>query len=121
MVASLDRKLLRDLSGLRGQVITIALVVACGIASYLALRSAYDSLVFSRDQYYAAFRFADVFAALERAPDSVRSELASIPGVREVETRVVEQVLVPMADMPRPASGIVISVDARKRGVPVGL
>lgn len=117
MVAPLDRMLLRDLRGLRGQMITIALVVACGIASYLALRSAYDSLLFSRDQYYSAFRFADVFAALERAPNSVRTELESIPGVREVETRVVEQVLVPMPDMPRPASGIVISFDARKRGV----
>lgn len=117
MVTSLDRKLLRDLSGLRGQVITIALVVACGISAYITLRSAYDSLVFSRDQYYAAFRFADVFAALKRAPLSVRAELESVEGVREVETRVVEQVLVPIPDMPRPASGTVISVDARKRGV----
>ena len=33
VVSALDRKLLRDLSTMRGQVITIALVVACGIAS----------------------------------------------------------------------------------------
>lgn len=116
MVSPLDRKLLRDLLSLRGQVVTIALVVACGISSYVTLRSAYDSLVFSRDQYYSQFRFADVFAALKRAPRSVQAELEAIPGVQRVETRVVERVLVPMPDQPRPASGTVVSVDPHRRG-----
>ncbi len=116
MVAPLDRKLLRDLAGLRGQVITIALVVACGICSYITLRSAYDSLLFSRDRYYAEFNFADVFAALKRAPIGVRAELESIRGVQAVETRIIEEVLVPMPDMPRPASGTVVSIDHQRRG-----
>ena len=41
---SLDRKLFRDLWHARGQVIAIALVVACGIASFVMARSAYTSL-----------------------------------------------------------------------------
>jgi len=116
MVSALDRKLLRDLLALRGQVITIALVVACGISSYVTLRSAYDSLVFSRDQYYREFRFADMFAALKCAPMAASGALESIPGVQRVETRVVEQALVPLADQPRPASGTVVSVDSERRG-----
>ena len=52
MVSQLNRKLLRDLVGMRGQAITILLVVACGITSYITMRSAYDSLQSSRDRYY---------------------------------------------------------------------
>lgn len=110
MVSPLDRKLLRDLSSLRGQVITIALVVACGITSYITMRTAYDSLVASRDQYYEEHRFADLFAQLKRAPRALRPRLESIQGVAEVQTRVVESVLVPIEDMPRPATGTVVGV-----------
>lgn len=104
------RKLLRDLSRLRGQVISIALVVACGIASFVAMRSAYDSLLFSRDSYYGAYRFGDVFARLERAPRSLETALERVPGVAQVYTRVVESAMVPMPDMPRPATGTLVSV-----------
>lgn len=109
MVSALDRKLLRDLARMRGQVITIALVVACGIASYVTMRSAFDSLVHSRDQYYADYRFGDVFASCKRAPLSLRSKLETLPGVARVQTRLVERVLVPMKEMTRPASGTVVS------------
>lgn len=110
MVGALDKKLLRDLASLRGQVITIALVVACGIASYIAMRTAYDSLLGARDEYYEKYRFADVFAALKRAPRALVPRMASLPGVVEVQTRVVEHALVPLEGMPRPASGTVLSV-----------
>ncbi len=116
MVSAINKKLIRSLGQLRGQVITIALVVACGISSYVTMKSAHDSLVFSRDKYYADFRFADVFASLKRAPLSVRDELEAMDGVQRVETRVVEQVLVPLPDRTRPASGTVVSIDHRTRG-----
>src|SRR5688572_17452204 len=98
MVSALDRKLLRDLARLRGQVITIALVVACGIASYVTMKSAYDSLVHSRDRYYAEYRFGDVFATCERAPLALRPRLEAIPGVARVQTRIVERALVPIEE-----------------------
>ena len=106
----LSRKLLRDLRRLLGQVVTIALVVACGIASFVTLRSTYDSLLVSRDAYYEAYRFADVFARLERAPESVRERAETIPGVAALHTRVVESAMVPMPSMPRPATAIVVSL-----------
>jgi putative ABC transport system permease protein len=110
-VSALDKKLFRDLASLRGQVITIALVVACGIASYIAMRTAYDSLITSRDEYYEKYRFADVFANLKRAPRSLAERIENIPGVVEVQTRVVERVLVPLDKLPRPVSGTIVSVD----------
>ncbi len=112
LVTALQRKLLRDLGLMKGQVVTIALVVACGIASFVTMRSALDSLVLSRDAYYERYRFGDVFAHLERAPTSARADLQALSGVAAVETRVVEAVMVPLPDMPRPASGTVVSLPA---------
>ena len=85
----LDRKLTRDLWRLRGQVVSIALVVASGIAGIVTFRSALDSLDESRARYYADARFADVFASLERAPEPMAARLAALPGVSAVQTRVV--------------------------------
>lgn len=116
MVSALERKLWRDLVQLRGQVLTISLVVACGIASYITMRTAYDSLVHSRDKYYEQYRFADVFASLERAPRPVRARLEGIDGVSRVDTRVVERVLVPIPGSARPASGTIVGHDYRQSG-----
>ena len=49
MMPALARKLLRDLVRLRGQVVTIALVVAAGIASFVTMRGNYASLEAARD------------------------------------------------------------------------
>lgn len=109
-MSAVFRKLLRDLSRLRGQVITIALVVACGIAAFVTQRSAYESLLHSRDTYYEEYRFADLFARLERAPNSLRDRLEAVPGIAQVHTRVVESAMVPMPDIPRPATATVVSL-----------
>lgn len=114
---ALNRKLLRDLIALRGQVITIALVVACGISSYVTLQSAYDSLLHSRDTYYQGYRFADLFASLEAAPRAVAEQLRRIPGVMRADARVVGRALVPIAGLTRPASGVVVGIDTAEQGV----
>ena len=41
---TLDRKLLRDLVGLRGQAIAIAMVIVSGVATYIMSISTLDSL-----------------------------------------------------------------------------
>ena len=89
----LDRKIFRDLLHLRGQFVAVALVVACGVASYVSMVSTYRSLLLSQSQYYSAYRFANVFAQLKRAPDSVASQIRDIPGVSAVQTRVVHDVI----------------------------
>ena len=88
----LDRKLFRDLMRLKGQALTIALVVAVGVANYITLRSAWRALGDSRATYYEEYRFADVFARLKRAPDSVADQIHDVRGVATVYPRVVEEV-----------------------------
>lgn len=112
MVSALDRKLLRDLLGMKSQVLTIALVVACGIGGFVGSFGTYDSLAQSRDRYYAHAGFAHVFATLVRAPDSMAHRLQDIPGVIAVDTRTVFDVQLDIA-------GVVQPVSARMIGTPL--
>jgi putative ABC transport system permease protein len=114
-VKALERKLLRDLWHLRGQLGAIALVVACGVATVVTARVGYESLVASQSAYYARYRFADVFVSLERAPQSLRRRLAAIPGVAAVETRVVAEVTLDVPGLAEPATGRLISLPERRR------
>lgn len=110
---AVDRKLWRDLRRLKGQAVTIALVVAAGIGSYVASVSTYDSLSYSTTSYYEQSRLADVFARCERAPLGVTAELGRIPGVRRVDPRVVEDVRLEIPGLPEPASGRLVSIPDR--------
>jgi putative ABC transport system permease protein len=97
---------------MRGQALTIAVVVACGIASYVTLRSAYASLLWARDGYYASQRFAEVFAHSKRAPEALAARIEAIPGVAIAETRIVETVMIPLEDLSEPATGRLVSLPA---------
>lgn len=105
--------MLRDLVHLRGQVIAVALVIACGVASFITMRSMYRSLLTSQADYYARYRFGDVFVDLKRAPDSVATKLAQIPGVAEVQTRVVMDATLDVPGLDEPAVGRLISIPSR--------
>jgi putative ABC transport system permease protein len=112
MVSALNRKLLRDLGAIKGQVFSIALVVACGVACWIAARGVWDAFLGSRDAYYAQARFADVFATLERAPESFARRLEEVPGVQSLSTRVVERATVLLESLPEPAQGVLVSIPA---------
>jgi putative ABC transport system permease protein len=88
-VRTLRRKLARDLWRLRYQCATIALLVGCGIASFVAAVSASASVQASRSAFYADARFADIFVHLKRAPRPVLDRLRELPGVASVVGRVV--------------------------------
>ena len=75
---ALDRKLLRDVWRLRSQVLTIALVLACGISAFTGSLSAHDSLIRLRDLHYEEGRFAQVFVPVRRAPQRLAESLRAI-------------------------------------------
>jgi putative ABC transport system permease protein len=109
-MTALNTKLRRDLWHMRGQVLTVALVVACGIATYVTMRGAYESILRAQQDYYSRYRFADVFAHLKRAPDSVAASIAAIPGVASAQTRVVVEVTLDVPGLGEPALGRLISM-----------
>ncbi|ETW97277.1 MAG: hypothetical protein ETSY1_23305 [Candidatus Entotheonella factor] len=115
-IKTLDKKLVRDLMEMRGQVLTIGLVVACGVASLVAAMSTYDSLQWTQASYYHTSHFAHVFARLKRAPLAIRAKIAALPGVAEMETRVVYDVTLDIPEVAAPAVGRLIALP--KTGAP---
>lgn len=109
-VTSLNRKLLRDVWRLKGQGLAIAMVIAAGIALLIATFGCVAALRLSMDAFYERHRFADVFASLKRAPNSLQERLREIPGIAELETRIVVSVALDMPAMDEPALGRIISV-----------
>ncbi len=107
---ALDKKLLRDLWHLRGQALAIALVIMAGVATFIMFLSTLDSLRLTQAEYYQDYRFAEVFASLKRAPDSLARRIAEIPGVERVETRVTTLVNLDIPNFPEPVSGQLVSI-----------
>ena len=110
MVKPLHRKLARDLVRLRGQALTIALVVMAGVASWVSLRATFESLAGARESYYERQSFGDVFASCSRAPASLVPRLQDIDGVTRVSETVVAPIRVRMPESTTPPTGVLIGV-----------
>lgn len=109
-MTSLDLKLFRDVGKMKGQMVAVGLVMACGLAMMIMARSLILSLETTRAAYYEQNRFADVFCDLKRAPNSLRERLAAIPGVAAVETRVVGALRMDLPGLAEPADGTILSI-----------
>ena len=114
-ISALNRKLVRDLAAMRAQALAIAMVVAAGVSMYVMYLSNFASLQQTRSAYYSRQRFADVFASMKRAPERVAAQIAALPGVSAIETRVVANVTLDLEQLDEPASGRLISIPADRR------
>ena len=112
---SIDRKLLRDVWALKTQVVSIALVIACGIGAFIGSFSTHESLLWSREHYYDTARFPHVFASAKRAPLAVVEKIRAIPGVSEVETRVTRDAQLSIEGVVPPMIARLIGVDFARR------
>jgi putative ABC transport system permease protein len=108
---ALERKLLRDLRLMWSQVLTIALVVASGVGGFITTLSAVDSLTLARDRFYASGHFADVFASVKRAPNSLVTVLRATPGVADVQATIEQVVRIELPGLVDPVIGQLIGVD----------
>jgi putative ABC transport system permease protein len=109
-VSILDRKLRRDIRAMSGQVVTIAAVVAAGVAVFVASISTYHSLRAAQERFYEAGRFPQIFATLKRAPLSVVARLNEIPGIVAVEPRIVRDVILDWPESMLPVSARMVSL-----------
>lgn len=110
MVSTLTRMVWRDLWHMRAQAVAAVLVVACGVATFVAMRSTYLALLNAQQDYYRSYRFADLFVHLKRAPLAVASRISAIPGVARVDARIVSDVTVDVPGLREPATGHIVSV-----------
>jgi len=93
-------KLIRDLMAARWQFAAISFVTALGVAMYYGSMLSYETQKASYQLSYDRLLFADVWAAVRRAPRAVVPQIARMPGVVAVEGRVTEIIEVEQ-DKPR--------------------
>ena len=110
MLTPLDLKLFRDLGRMKGQIVAVSLVMACGLAMMIMTRSIILTLERTRDAYYQRHRLADVFGSLKRAPKSLADRMAALPGVAAVETRVVVNATLDLEGIDEPATAHLVSL-----------
>ena len=106
----LDRKLFRDLWHIKGQVLAIALVIASGVGLLVMSLSTLVALDETARAYYDRYRFANVFAQVERAPEHLVERIRRIPGVQTVETRVVHRAVIDIPGFEEPVIAQLVSL-----------
>lgn len=109
-LSALNRKVLRDLWRLRGQVLAIALVMASGIGVLIMSLSSIEALEETTAAYYERYRFADVFATVERAPERLAPRLAALRSVQSVDTRIVKFATLDLPGFAEPVTGLLQSL-----------
>ncbi|MEE4185575.1 MAG: ABC transporter permease, partial [Gammaproteobacteria bacterium] len=109
----LDKKMLRGLGKIRGQVIAVSLVVASGVGVLVMSLAVLDSLRVTANAYYERYAFAEVFGGVTRAPESLAARIAEIPGVQTVQTRITRFALLDVADFQEPVIGKLVSIPER--------
>jgi len=112
---ALNRKLWRDLWRMKGQVFAIVLVIVSGVSTFVMLRSTMSSLKLTQKRFYQDYSFAEVFTSLKRAPESVKSRIASIPGVEQVETRIVADVKLNIEGFNEPVTAKLVSIPENEK------
>tara|TARA_R110000868_G_scaffold4567_5_gene28652 strand:- start:4171 stop:6564 length:2394 start_codon:yes stop_codon:yes gene_type:complete len=106
----LDRKLWRDLWGMKTQALAIAFVIAGGVSVQLLSTGMLNSLQETRRAYYERYLLADVWAPVVRAPQALLSDIRGLDGVQAAETRIRAGALFDMPGMSEPASGEILSL-----------
>jgi putative ABC transport system permease protein len=109
-VSALHRKLFREVWGMRGQALAIALVIASGVSTFVMALSTFQSLEETQAAFYREYRFADVFASIKRAPNGIADRIREIPGVDIVQTGVAAGVNLDIEGYTDPATAMLVSV-----------
>lgn len=113
----LDKKVLRELWRVRAQALAIAAVIGAGVAVLVMMYGMLASLESTRAAYYERYRFADIWAPVKRAPESLKADIERIDGVASVDTRIFVDVTLDVPGMMEPATGRMISLPETGRPV----
>lgn len=108
---------MRDLWRMKGQAIAIGAVIGVGVLMLVMMTGLVASLDETRNAYYDRYRLADVFAPVARAPEHVAQRLGDIPGVANVQSRVVGRALIDLPDQVLPVQAQALSLPERGRAV----
>ena len=110
LVRALDRKLLRDLWRLKGQVVSIGFVIASGVALLVMSLSTYEALRVTTDVYFDNYRYGHVFAVVKRAPLHLEDRIRGLEGVQTTQLRISMQAVLDIDGFEEPLMGRLVSL-----------
>ena len=102
---TINRKIWREIGAMKSQTITIAVVVAAGVALFVASKSSYDSLSRARDHFYSSTGFAAGFTSLKKAPVRIAQRITATSGIALVETRITQEAALDFPGEKLPSAG----------------
>lgn len=112
----LTLKLVRDLWRDRWQYFAVVTMVMLGVMFFGAAYMAYRNLDASYEYSYGRLRFEDFGVTFHAAPEQVVGRVARIPGLKAVEGRLVEDVIIELPGRTtRKLIGRLISVPTERR------
>lgn len=109
----LNRKLIRDTLGSVGTLLTVIAIMAVGTGIFVGMRLSQRILAASQEDYYRAYRFADFWVDVKKAPLTAVEPVARLPGIGALESRVVYDVIMDVPGEIQPISGRLISAPPR--------
>lgn len=107
---TLNRKIIRDLTLIKGQVLTIMIVIGSGVMVLVLLVNSLQSLTHARNDYYASNQFADIYVTLKRAPEQMSQRLRTVPGINRLTTRIQAPVRIRLPEQNAAANGLILSL-----------
>lgn len=110
MVKTLNLKLLRDLTNMKFQAVTIGLVIVAGITYLVGSLASYHSLLNARESFYANQRFAEGFVYLNRAPNHITKQIEKVEGLDIIESRISKEVVLDFPGEIFPSAALLISL-----------
>lgn len=116
-MSSLDKKLFRELWKIKGQVIAVSSVIACGIAVFISFFSAFLNLELTRDSYYTNYRFHDFSISLEKAPLNSIFKIQNISGVKSASGRITKDVPLSVKGVDELKTGKIISLPKQQNNI----
>lgn len=88
----LRRKAWRDIKENKGVYLACIVVIAIGLIIYASMSIVVENLDKSQQDYYSQTHFADGFISVTAYPESKVNSLALLPGIEQVEGRIVKDV-----------------------------
>ncbi len=107
---TIDRKVFREIGGMKSQTVTIAIVVAAGVALFVGSLISYESLGRARDLFYTSSAFAEGFVSLKKAPRHITAKVSETSGVALVEPRVTQEAALDFPEEKVPSAGRFVSL-----------
>lgn len=88
----LHKKVIREIKDNKGVYVACIIVIAIGLLVYTSMSIVYENLERAQRDFYQSTHFADGFIQLTGYPENKVQALANLPGIDQIEGRIVKDV-----------------------------